>query len=96
MSEFRDKANIRTQGLKEVLTSLEKERDTLLDEIANRRGRVEFAEKIIRSIYEKVLDINKEEQAKELELIKIQAEKQRQEFEKAKVGIKTPKIQKGK
>ena len=95
MSEFRARADVRTKGLKDLLTSMEKERDLLLDEIANRKGRVEFAEKTIKTIYEKILDINKEEQAKELEEIRIRAEREKEEFEKAKIGLKTPKAKKG-
>lgn len=95
MSVFKERANTRTQGLKDLLSQMEKERDGLLDEIANKRGQVEYAEKVIKRLYEKILDINKEEQQKELEEIRVQAEKQKEEFQSARVGIKTPKAKRG-
>ena len=94
MSEFRERADIRSKALKDLLAYLERERDELLDTIANKRGQAEHAESVIKLIYEKILDINKEEQVKEMEALRVQAEKQKEEFEHAKVGIKTPKNKK--
>jgi len=58
------RADLRTKQLKELLLIWEKDRDTLHDEIAYRKGQVELLEQWIKKAYELILDVNKEEQTK--------------------------------
>lgn len=93
-------ADLRNKEIKEMLLSLERRRDALYDEIANSKGRVEVIEEVIKEIYDRIIDVNKEVQQQELKegvekKDKEEEEKQKQEeldaFEAAKRGIKTPK-----
>lgn len=104
MSDFKKVADLRSAGLKKLLAEMEGERDSLLDEVAEKKGRALQLERLITRTYELILDINKEEQQNEAKKVaellaeekrKAEEEKQRQEqeeFEKAKRGMKTPKI----
>ena len=65
----RDRAELRNQQLKILIKDWEAKRDTLLDQIAFKRGQVEILEELVRHSYETILDVNKEEQAKEQALI---------------------------
>jgi len=59
------RANLRIEQLRKLLGSWEQRRDELYDEIAFRKGQVELLEEFIKSAFEHILDVNKEEQAKE-------------------------------
>jgi hypothetical protein len=63
------RADLRNQQLRKLIIDWEKERDELYDEIAFRKGKVELLEALVKQSYEKILDVNKEEQAKEQEMI---------------------------
>lgn len=65
----RGRADLRNEQLKELIKEWEKQRDDLLDEIAFKRGQVEILEKLVKQSYERILEVNKEEQAKEQALI---------------------------
>jgi len=103
MSVFKQNADLRTAALKELLSSMESERDKLLDEVSEKKGKVYQLEEIIGQVYGMILDINKDEQNKELRHIAEIAEKKKKEeeeekkkeeldvFSAATKGIKTPK-----
>lgn len=96
-------AELRSKEIKEMVVQLEQQRDALYDEIANRRGRVEVIEEMIKEIYDRIVQVNKEVKQQELaEEVRKRAEEEekktkekkaeeRDEFEKAKRGVKTPK-----
>ena len=106
MSEFKEKADLKNKSLKLLLKDFESKRDSLLDEVAFKRGQVSLLEETIKRIYEMVLDNNKEEQIREsnyiLEQAKIQEElkaaeekeKRKEDFRIASRGVKTPKSEK--
>lgn len=103
MSEFKERASMRNEQMKKMLTELEKKRDSVLDEIASKKGQAEILEDVIKRCYELILDVNKEEQNNEvLEIArKKKEEEQRLSAETEAVsslvfqnrikGIKTPK-----
>lgn len=103
MSIYKERADLKTAQLRRLLSELEKNRDALLDEVANKKGRADQIEQTIARVYELILDTNKEEQQKEAEeitrLAKVEQDRQATEkreqerlaFEEAKKGIKTPK-----
>ena len=85
----KERAELRTSQLKQLLDSWEKQRDTLYDEIAYRKGQVDLLEQMIKTAYENILNVNKEEQFKEKERLG----KLIQELEKAPPkGAKTPRV----
>ncbi len=93
-------ADLRTKEIKEMLVSLERRRDALYDEIANSKGRVEVIEEVIKEIYDRIIDVNKEVQQQELtegveKKAKEEEERKKQEeadaFGAAARGIKTSK-----
>lgn len=100
-------ADLRNKEIKEMLITLEKQRDDLYDEIANRKGRLETIEDIIKEIYDRIIQVNKdihqqelaaevqkraeEEEQKRKEADQKEKEDEKDAFEKAKRGIKTPK-----
>lgn len=104
MSEFKERALLRNEQLKKMLTELERKRDSVLDEIAAKKGQSEILEDIIKRCYELILDVNKEEQNNEvLEISRKKREEEEQKlkeasevvlpevFQKTAKGIKTPK-----
>ncbi len=96
-------ADLRNKEIKEMIVKLEKQRDGLYDEIANRKGRVEVIEEVITEIYERIVQVNKEvkqqDLKEEVEKRAREEEKKREKkkaeeketFDKAKRGVKTPK-----
>ena len=68
------RANLRNEQLRKLLGSWEQRRDELYDEIAFRKGQVELIEEFIKSAFEHILDVHKEEQAKEEERINARVE----------------------
>ncbi len=101
MAEIKGKAlaDLRNKEIKDMLLSLERRRDALYDEIANSKGQVEVIEEVIKEIYDRIININKEVQQQELkdgvEKKAKEEERKKQEesdaFAVAKRGIKTPK-----
>jgi hypothetical protein len=103
MSSFKKMADLRNAALRDLLVEMERERDTLLDEVAEKRGRAAQLEKSIARVYEMILDINKDEQTREAKhlaelAIKEQQEKERAQkqaereaFDQAIKGVKTPR-----
>lgn len=104
MSEFKERANLRNEQTKKFLAELEKKRDTVLDEIAAKKGQAELLEDVIKKCYELILDTNKEEQNNEV--LEISRRKREEEglrlqetsevvtpaaFQKKAKGVKTPK-----
>jgi len=95
-------ADLRNKEIKDMLLSLERRRDALYDEIANSKGQVEVIEEVIKEIYDRIININKEVQQQELkdgvEKKAKEEERKKQEesdaFAVAKRGIKTPKLKK--
>ncbi|MBD3260970.1 MAG: hypothetical protein GF334_04710 [Candidatus Altiarchaeales archaeon] len=81
--KFKERADLRTEGLKNLLLDFERQRDKILDEIAFRKGQAELLEVLIRDTYNRILDINKEEQTK--------ASQEKEDFAQASKGVKTPK-----
>jgi hypothetical protein len=65
----KERAELRNEQLVQLIRDWEKERDKLLDEISHSQGQVDLLEKLVKESYEKILEVNKEEQAKEQELI---------------------------
>jgi len=63
------RAELRNEQLVQLIRDWEKERDKLLDEISHSQGQVDLLEKLVKESYEKMLEVNKEEQAKEQEII---------------------------
>ena len=63
------RAALRNEQLLQLIREWEKKRDDLLDEIAHSKGQVDLLEELVKESYEKMLDVNKEEQAKEQALI---------------------------
>lgn len=61
----KERAKLRNAHITILIGGWEKQRDALLDEISFRKGQVELLEDLIKQSYEKVLDVNKEEQKKE-------------------------------
>jgi hypothetical protein len=61
----RAKADLRNEQIRVLIGKWEKRRDELLDEVSFRKGQLELLEELIRQSYEKILDVNKEEKAKE-------------------------------
>ena len=95
--QFKEIADLKTSGLKKLLTELEDSRDKALDQIAFFKGKVETLENEVKRIYELIIDINKEEQekeSKELARLKEQRDKQKEleAFSKATRGVKTKKL----
>lgn len=103
MSEFKERALLRNEQMKKMLTELERKRDSVLDEIASKKGQVEILEDTIKRCYELILDVNKEEQNNEvLEIARKKREEEQklkeaseavspEVFKKISKGIKTPK-----
>ena len=77
----KSRAKLRNEQLLELVKSWEKQRDELYDEIAFRKGQVELLEDLVKQTYEKILDVNKEEQQNEKERIdaRIEELKKREE-----------------
>ncbi len=63
------RAQLRNEQLIQLIREWEKQRDILLDEISYSRGQVELLEKLVKQSYEKILEVNKEEQIKEQKII---------------------------
>jgi len=63
------RAELRNTQILQLIRDWEKQRDELLDEISYRKGQVDLLEELIKQSYEMMLDVNKEEQAKEQALI---------------------------
>lgn len=96
MSEFKARADLRTEQIKKILLELESKRDELLDELAFKRGEASRLEYTIKRCYELILDVNKEEQHKEAEELahKIQRTEEQKSVDgpaKSIKGIKTPR-----
>lgn len=103
MSEFKERALMRNEQMKKMLRELENKRDSVLDEIAGKKGQAELLEDVIKRCYELILDVNKEEQNNEV--LEISNKKREEEqklkeaseavplevFKKIAKGIKTPK-----
>lgn len=68
------RADLRNEQLRKLIGGWELKRDELYDEIAHRKGQVELLEELVKSTYERVLDINKEEQQKETVRIEARVE----------------------
>ncbi len=97
-------ADLRNKQIKEMLLELENRRDVIYDEVANRQGQITILEDIIKKIYDRIVDVNKEVQQQELkagveakarEEEEARAKKKQEQdeaFVKAKQGIKTPKL----
>ena len=112
--EFKGKAlaELRNKEIKEMLMGLENRRNTLYDEVANRKGQISVLEEVIKNIYDRIITVNKEVQQEELrEAVesKVKAEEdankeaedkekkeQREAFAEAGRGLKTPKPKKPK
>jgi len=75
----KDRAKLRNEQLITLIKSWEKQRDELYDEIAFRKGQVELLEDLVKQTYEKMLDVNKEEQQKEKERIDARVEELKKE-----------------
>ncbi len=82
----KDRAKLRNEQLITLIKSWEKQRDALYDEIAFRKGQVELLEDLVKQTYEKILDVNKEEQQKEKERIDARVEELKKE--EAELGEK--------
>lgn len=82
MERGKERAELRSQGLRRLLLELENKRDVLLDELAEKKGQVTTAEASIKRIHEMILDINKEE--KEAEALEEKLKNQRAENAKQK------------
>ena len=91
----KDRAVLRNEQLKASIINWEQRRDSLLDEIAFKKGQVEILEEIIKQAYHKMLDVNKEEQRKEEDLIEARMKELREE-ENLKVHKAKRKTSKGK
>ena len=103
MASFKEIAELRTEALKRLLSEIEQLRDKTLDELAEKKGRAAELEWLIARLYQMILDINKEEQQREILQLAELAKKELQEkeaarkkseleaFEVAKRGVKTPK-----
>jgi hypothetical protein len=63
------RAELRNEQILQLIREWEKQRDELLDEISYRKGQVDLLEELVKQSYERMLDVNKEEQAKEQALI---------------------------
>lgn len=63
------RAQLRNEQLIQLIREWEKQRDTLLDEISYSQGQVDLLEKLVKQSYENILEVNKEEQAKEQRII---------------------------
>ena len=63
------RADLRNEQMKELIREWEKQRDELLDELSFIKGQVDILEKLVAQSYERMLKVNKEEQAKEQVLI---------------------------
>jgi hypothetical protein len=63
------RAELRNEQLIQLIREWEKQRDELLDEIAHSKGKVEILEALVKQSYERIIEVNKEEQAKEQALI---------------------------
>ena len=63
------RAELRNEQILQLIRDWEKQRDDLLDEISYRKGQVDLLEELIKQSYETMLEVNKEEQAKEQALI---------------------------
>lgn len=83
MDRGKERAGLRSAGLRRLMLELENKRDRLLDEVAHKQGEAEAAEQTIRRIHEMILDINKEEQsAVDLENAIREREKEEKEAKK--------------
>jgi len=97
MSEFKERAMLRNEQTKKILTELERKRDSVLDEMAAKKGQAEILEDVIKRCYELILDVNKEEQNNEVLEISRKKREEASElvtaevFQKVAKGIKTPK-----
>lgn len=104
MSEFKNRADLRNNQIKKLLSILEVQRDVTLDEIAFKKGQSVILEQLIKKCYEMILDVNKEEQSNELtEIAKSIEQKElstyvpnqrpaKEKLDEAFKGIKTPKV----
>jgi hypothetical protein len=61
----RERADLRNEQLRMLIAKWEKKRDTLLDEISFRQGQVELLEELVKQSFERIVEVNKEEKAKE-------------------------------
>jgi hypothetical protein len=61
MKKGKERADLRTAALKELLAELERKRDQLLNDIFKLKGELEATETFIKRTYDVVVDINKEE-----------------------------------
>ena len=59
-------AELRNKEIKEIVIKLEEQRDELYDEIANRKGRAEVIEDLIKGIYDRIIQVNKEVRQQDL------------------------------
>jgi len=75
----KERADLRNEQILALLKGWEKQRDALFDEIAFRKGQVELLEDLIRQSYEKILDVNKQEQRVETEKIDARLEELKQQ-----------------
>lgn len=99
MERGKERAELRTAGLRRLMLELENKRDQLLDEVAHKQGEAAAAEAVVKRIHEMVLDINKEERsAEELEekLQEHREEKAKQKEENAPRKKAVDKALKGK
>lgn len=93
MERGKERAELRTDGLKKLMIEFENKRDSLLDEVARKRGEADLAEAAIKRIHEMILDINKEEKsAQDLE-DKLQAERAPQAEQKEKNASQKEKVE---
>ena len=63
MERGKERAELRSAGLRRLLLEMENKRDRLMDEVAHKQGEVSVAEATIKRIHEMILDINKEEKS---------------------------------
>ena len=78
------RADLRTEQIRILIESWEQRRDMLCDEIAFKKGQEDLLEELIKQGYEKILDVNKEEQEKEEAKIQAHFERLREEQEEEK------------
>jgi len=96
MTEERDgellgkaRADLRNEQLRALIESWEQQRDVLCDEIAFSKGQEKLLEDLIKQGYEKILDVNKEEQAKEEAKIEAHLARLKEEQEEEKRQLET-------
>jgi len=94
MERGKERAELRSVGLKKLMLEFENKRDALLDEIAHKQGEAHLAEAAIKRIHEIILDINKEERtAQDLEE-KLRAERANQAEQRKKNIPQKEKVEK--